>query len=305
MIILKILLFILLAVIGIILLILIAPVGAEVSFIDGKFRFCVKASFLTVMNSDGGGVLGWLKKRKKKPKKDKPVKEKKPKKNKKKKSVVNDEDFLEDFDFDLPDDFDFELNDIENDDADSDIPMTDSSEDEIAWSDDDNDVKKKKKSRKKKKSEDEYEDEPEEKKKRTVSDWIELLVGIWESAQRPLLKIFKGFHFHDLYIDFEIANEDAYKCALNYGKISGSVYNILGAMCTLFTVRLKTVDIFPKFGENKGRWDCSCRIFFRAGTVVIAGLWFLITYLFRTFIPNKIKNKKLKKIKPQGRNEVI
>ncbi len=305
MIILKILLFILLAVIGIILLILIAPVGAEISFIDGKFRFSVKASFLTVMNSDGGGVLGWLKKRRKKPKKVKPVKEKKAKKSKKKKSVVNDDDFLEDFDFDEPDDIDFEIDDSSDDDSDSDILMTDSGDDEIAWSDEENDGKKKKKSWKKKKSEDEYEDEPKEKKKRTVSDWIELLIGIWESAQRPLLKIFKGFHFHDLYIDFIIANEDAYKCALNYGKISGSVYNILGFMSTLFTVRLKTVDINPKFGESKGRWDFSCRIFFRAGTMVIAGLWFLITYLFRTFIPNKIKNRKSKKIQPQGRNEVI
>ena len=293
MIILKILLFIILAVVGLILLILIAPVGAEVSFIDGKFSYSVKASFLNVMNSKGGGVIGWLKKRKKKPKKEKPVNEKKEKKKKfgKKKSVVNDDDFLEDFDFDEPDDIDFEKID------DDEEFFTDESNDNdnvIGFAADDEKTEEKKHRKPKKDKKKKSDDEPKE--KRTLSDWIELLIGIWESAQRPLLKIFKGFHFSDLYIDFIIANEDAYKCALNYGKISGSVYNILGFMSTLFTVRLKTVDINPKFAENKSRWDCSCRIYFRAGTMVIAGLWFLITYLFRTFIPNKIEKSKLKRI---------
>ena len=64
MIILKILLFILLAVLGVILLVLIMPVGGEVSFIGGKLKFKVKLWIINVMDSEGGGILGWLKKRK-------------------------------------------------------------------------------------------------------------------------------------------------------------------------------------------------------------------------------------------------
>ena len=66
MIVLKILLFILLAVLGLILLVLIIPVGGEISFIGGKLKYKVSLWFINVMDSDGGGVLGWLKKRKSK-----------------------------------------------------------------------------------------------------------------------------------------------------------------------------------------------------------------------------------------------
>ena len=105
-IILKILLIIVLVLLGIILLVLAMPVGADVSFIDGKLTYRVRASFINIMDSDGGGIIGLVKKlkakRKKKP--EKPPKVKKPKKQKKKKSVVNDDDYLDDFDFDTDDD---------------------------------------------------------------------------------------------------------------------------------------------------------------------------------------------------------
>ena len=292
-IVLKILLIIVLVLMGIILLIMVLPVGADISFIDGKFTYKVRASFINIMDSDGGGIVGWLKKRKskpKKPKKPKPVKNKKPKK---KKSVVNDEDYLEDFDFDGGDDIIVPETVIE-DDTQSDV-VTETAVAEVT----DN---KDKKHRKKEKEDElpadpfeDEEDEPEEKEKRSLGDWAELGMGIWESAQRPLLKIFKAFHFQDMYIDFVISDEDAYDCALKYGRYSGMVYNILGFLSTLFTVRLKTVDIGCGFGLSKSKWDASCRIFFRAGSMVIAGLWFLITYLTRIFIPGKLRKMKRKK----------
>ncbi len=304
MIILKILLYVLLAVFGLILLILIVPVGAEFSFIDGKLEFSVKAWFITVLNSEGGGVLGWIKKwrnKPKKPEKPKKIKEKKDKKDKskKRKSVVNDDDFLADFDFDAPESENFGNTDTSYE-TEYEPSMTDSDMDEIEWDNEPKPEKKKLFGRKKKTDNDTFEDEVQEddeetKEKRSLGDWAELGIGIWESAQRPLLKIFKGFHFQDLYIDFVIADLDAYKCALNYGRISGGIYNTLGVMSTLFTVKLKTVDVNAGFGLSKGRWDCSCRMFFRAGIAVIAGIWFLITYLFRTFLPDKIRNFKKKK----------
>ena len=78
MIVLKILLYILLAVLGIILIVLITPAGAEFSYIDGKFSYKVKLWLFDIMNSEGGGLLGWWKKRK-------ANKEKQTRKNKKRK----------------------------------------------------------------------------------------------------------------------------------------------------------------------------------------------------------------------------
>ena len=294
-IILKILLIILLVVLGIGLLVLMLPVGAEVSYIDGKLTYKVKFSVLNVLDSDGKGLIGWLKNRKKKPgkpKKPKKVKPVKAKKDKKKKSTINDDDYLEDFDFEADDtsitlpteDTSVEIGSAEAEEEETaeqekkeSTVIADASEKEDVFDDEDE------------------EDASEDDNKRSLADWAELGMGIWESAQRPLLKIFKGFHFKDLYIDFVIADEDAYDCALKYGKYSGMVYNIIAFLSTLFTVRLKTVDVGCGFGLSKGKWDISCKMFFRAGTAVIAGLWFLITYLTHTFIPDKIRKIRRKK----------
>ena len=107
--------------------------------------------------------------------------------------------------------------------------------------------------------------------------------------------IFKGFKFRNFYIDFIIANEDAYKCALSYGRYSTLIYCGLAQFSRLFTIRFKTVDIQPGFGLDKGRWDTSFSVRFRLGTAVIAGIWFIAVYLFRVMIPGKLKKRREKR----------
>lgn len=334
MIILKILLYILLAVIGLILLILVIPAGGEVSFIDGKLKYKINLWILNVMDSEGGGILGWLKRlrsRKKSGSSSKPKKPKKTKKSKKPKKpkksdnhdkpdkssktvddaiaectsvTVSSSDSVSDNAPDSPDtstgtsitagesaffkDGENDLNDYDLDDAD-DILDEEPEEDS---------GHKKKKDKKKNKHKDNDEDDDEDDdndEKKPLSDKIEKLLDIWGSAKNPLCAIFKAFKFSDLYIDFVIANEDAHKCALNYGKFSALTYRGLAVMSRVFTVRLKTVDIQPGFGMKKGRFDAAVKLRLRVGTIVIAGLWFLITYIFRVFIPGKLKGRKAKK----------
>ncbi|MBR5683568.1 MAG: hypothetical protein IKW96_09915 [Ruminococcus sp.] len=303
MIVLKILLYILLAVLGIILLVLITPAGGEFSYIDGKFSYKVKLWVLNLTDSEGGGIYGWWKKRRAK-KKEKPEKPKKPKKIKEKKQKKKKErDKYE---------WEEELDSIPVNDPGSDMQSAAAAEtsSETAGSgtheavpDSSEEEPKKKKDRKKKDDTDEdifaEEAAPEsgddDEEKKSLSDKIEFLVGIWESAQRPMLKIFKGFRLKDLYIDFVIADEDAYDCALKYGKYSTLVYNGIAFFSQLFTVRLKTIDVRPQFGVSKGRWDAAGKLYFRLGTVVIAGAWFLITYLFRTFLPEKLRKFRMKR----------
>ena len=310
MIVLKILLYILLAVLGIILIVLITPAGGEFSYIDGKFKYKVKLWIFDIMNSEGGGLYGWWKKRKakkkdkpKKPKKPKPVKDKKPKKRKEREKYEWEKELDN-----IP------VNDPE---AESIIAETASAAEETtsgsvnesitadvietAESSEESKKEKKKKHKHKKDDDDDFFDDenaeaaPEDDEKKSVSDKIEKILGIWESAQRPMLKIFKGFKLKDLYIDFEIADEDACDCALKYGKYSALIYNGIAFFSELFTVRLKTIDVRPAFGVSKGRWDAAGKLYFRLGTMVIAGAWFLITYIFRTFLPEKLRKRKMKK----------
>ena len=313
MIVLKILLYILLAVLGIILIVLITPAGGEFSYIDGKFTYKVKLWIFDIMNSEGGGLYGWWKKRKankkdkpEKPKKPKPVKDKKPKKKKEREKYEWEKE-LDDIPVNDPEAESIAAETASaaeetesgtvNDSITADVQETEESSEESK--------KEKKKKHKHKKDEEETlfdeedeedeEESAEDEEKSSLGDKIEKLLGIWESAQRPMLKIFKGFKLKDLYIDFEIADEDACDCALKYGKYSALIYNGIAFFSELFTVRLKTIDVRPAFGVSKGRWDAAGKLYFRLGTMVIAGAWFLITYIFRTFLPEKLRKRKMKK----------
>lgn len=306
MIVLKILLYILLAVLGIILLILITPAGGEFSYIDGKFRYKVRLWIINLMDSEGGGLYGWWKKRKankkpepSKPKKPKPIKEKKSKKKKERDKYAWEKE-LDDIPVNVPEADMLPAPNIESESSDDMVHSADTSQEALAYDIAEETPKKKDKKKKKDDSDDDpFESDDDNSQnaaeKKSVSDKIEFLVGVWESAQRPLLKIFKGFKLSDLYIDFVIADEDAYDCALKYGKYSALVFNGIAFFSQLFTVRLKTIDVHPQFGVSKGRWDTSGKLSFRLGTVVIAGAWFLLTYLFRTFIPDKLRKRKMKK----------
>ncbi|MDE5556824.1 MAG: hypothetical protein K2J32_03895, partial [Ruminococcus sp.] len=95
-----------------------------------------------------------------------------------------------------------------------------------------------------------------------------------------------------VYIDFIVANEDAYKCAVNYGIVSSAVYNLLAWFGELFTVSYKTVDIRSGFSLKKSQWDASCKVDFRLYTLVVSILWFLLAYLFKISIPKKQGRKK-------------
>ena len=304
MIVLKILLYILLAVLGIILLILITPAGGEFSYIDGKFSYKLKLWVINLMDSEGGGLYGWWKKRKankkdrpQKPKKPKKVKNRKPQKKKKQREKYEWEKELENIPVNDPEaDMLPAVSPAESspEDVDLSLPAGDVMYEEKP----EKDKKAKKKKKQEEYSDDPFEDSVEDEKDdegKTLSDKIEFIVGIWESAQRPLLKIFKGFKLRDLYIDFVIADEDAYDCALKYGKYSGLIHNGIAFLSQIFTVRLRTVDVRPQFGVSKGRWDAAGKLYFRLGTVVIAGTWFLLTYFFRTFIPDKLRKRKMKK----------
>ncbi len=289
MIVLKILLWIFLVILGLIVLVCAVPADVDFSYIDGKMKYRIKLWFFDLMDSSKEGFL------------DKRKRKKKLKAEKKRKEAVPDS--VEEYS--PPDEAervqeDDELADM-YDIADEDDVPPETADEPIA----DEPVKEKKKKDKKKKNKEAAEDElPDDwddgededgEEKKSIGQKLEKLGNIWLAAKNPASMIFKGFKFRNFYIDFIIANEDAYKCALSYGRYSTLIYCGLAQLSRLFTIRFKTVDIQPGFGLDKGRWDTSFSVRFRLGTAVIAGIWFIAVYLFRVIIPGKLKKRKEKR----------
>ena len=284
MIVLKILLWILLSILGIIIVACIVPADVDFSYIDGKMKYKIRLWFFDLMDSSHNGFLDKRKKKKKAKEKasgdDENI------------GQLTDDDEIGDL-FDISE----EIGDIDEgedgaEDAQDTAPAAESAPEEKK------DKKEKKKKEKKKKEDTEledYDDEEESGEDKPKTSKLEKLGGIWLAAKNPTAMIFKGFKFRNFYIDFIIADEDAYKCAVKYGRYSTLTYNGLSLFSRLFSIRFRTVDIQPGFGLSKGRWDTSFSVRFRLGTAVIAGIWFLITYIFRVLLPKKLKARRMKK----------
>jgi hypothetical protein len=287
MIILKILLWILLAILGIIIVVCVIPADVDFSYIDGKMKYKVKIWFFDLMDSSKEGFLD---KRKRK----------KAEKSQKKKEPADEQELPEE-DLDVYDDIGDEAESPEETASAEETADVISEENAAnAPAADEKPSKKEKKKKHKHKDNtaedsDDWDNDADDEPKKPLGEKLEKLGNIWLAAKNPANMIFKGFKFRNFYIDFIIANEDAYKCAVNYGRYTTLIYNGLAQLSRLFTIRFKTVDIQPGFGLDKGRWDTSFSVSFRLGTAVIAGIWFLITYLFRVLIPKKLKNHKMKK----------
>lgn len=291
--ILKIILYIILAVLGIVAVVLCLPVSAEAGFVGKKLTYKVRYWFLNIYDSDGKGIGAWGFKQWKKLKS-----KKKPDKAEKIPDPPDEAGISE------PDEPEFlpELSEAENTTSAEPETSADAAPEQSPEPEEYSDTENVPKSEYSdpfddKSDEDSNENSDDEQKSgKSLTDKIEFILGILEAADRPLLKILKGVKFSEVYIDFIIANEDAYKCALSYGRVSGAVYNLLGWLGAFCNVKYKTVDINPGFAQKNSRWDVSLRLSFRPITMVIAGLWFLITYIFRIFIPEKLKARKLKKL---------
>ena len=292
MIVLKILLWIFLVILGLIVLVCAVPADVDFSYIDGKMKYKIKLWFFDLMDSSNEGFL------------DKRKRKKKLKAQKKKEQETAPADSVEEYS--PPEDIgsaeDFDNIEVPEDVQENESPAAETVDEPI----DDEPVrdKKKKKEKKKKKKDKTAEDElPDDwddgedddgEEKKSIGQKLEKLGDIWLAAKNPANMIFKGFKFRNFYIDFIIAN-DAYKCALSYGRYSTLIYCGLAQFSRLFTIRFKTVDIQPGFGLDKGRWDTSFSVRFRLGTAVIAGIWFIAVYLFRVMIPGKLKKRREKR----------
>lgn len=268
MIILKIIGFILLAVLAVILLLLLMPLSVEFSFIGEELKYKIRYSFLNFYDSEGKGIILMLMKKKSAESDKKPDSADSRAEKQKKSEAAGDSD---------------EKKAVkESQSGDAVTEKKDTPESAAA-------------DKASEKTEDKNNEENNSERKKTLGDRVDFFMKLWSCAKRPVRKIFKGFHISKVYIDFLVADEDAYKCAMRYGQACALTYNLLAQFSQLFSVKYKTVDIQCGFGKEKSRWDGSFNIWFLPVTAVISGAWFLITYIFRVYLPGKSADKRTRK----------
>lgn len=223
---------VLLIILIILAIIIYLPVCLDVKYIDGKLSYRVSYAFITFYP--------------KKPKKNKSKKTKnKNIKNNSKKSKDNksSEEFSKTLDLDKEDEDKSSV--LGNNDIKKDIPTNDD------------------------KSETKSSDTPKKEDKSIESDnssdsnfldSINMVLDIFKTIKVTLGKFIKSFRVTNLYIDFKIANQDAYDCALNFGKMNILVYNILAYLDRNFKVKKKSINIEPKYNSSESVYDISFKV---------------------------------------------
>lgn len=102
---------------------------------------------------------------------------------------------------------------------------------------------------------------------------------IWSIVKKPLIRLFGGIHIDDLMIDFRIGGEDACEAAVNYGKVSAVVYNVISVIRIWFPITVKTVDINCDFNSKKSVYDAELSVKLGLGTAVAVLLTVLWGYI--------------------------
>ena len=129
----------------------------------------------------------------------------------------------------------------------------------------------------------------------SVSDIIEKVKVIWNCSAKGLKKLFLHIYIDGLVIDFRIAGEDAYKTALNYGRISAGVYNAIGVISSLFRAKIRSVDIVCDFDGKKSVFDCEAKISIKPATIFSA----VFVILFGLLKNIRVLTKKSENVKDQ------
>ena len=176
--------------------------------------------------------------------------------------------------------------------------------------------KKEKKSKKKKPKADEKTEEDgkeknskksKKKKKSVIKEYLEnfaAVVDFVKSSMNDILGLTRKIKVSRVCVDCLVADEDAFSCAVNYGVLSAGVYNILAFISSYFTTDIDHVNIGLKYNESEKHsvYDFSTRLKIKPGSVIIAGIGILISFIKLQIFKEKDKEKTNKTVSKEYRN---
>lgn len=108
----------------------------------------------------------------------------------------------------------------------------------------------------------------------------------------PFQKLLRSVKWCDIKTDFVIGGEDAAACAKLYGTVQALLPMTLQAQ-HIIRVQRRSISVKCDFTEDKCRWDLSCKVKVRIGTVLAAGIWLGVRFLLDSRKYGKLVEKKI------------
>lgn len=126
-----------------------------------------------------------------------------------------------------------------------------------------------------------------------LKDKLEMIFSIIRASKKGVRRVLKGIYFTDVDINFTVADEDAYECAMKYGRINAYLCTLLGLVKGYFGMRAKRISVACRYNSSDSVYDFSFKLKIRLGTAVFSILSIFINYLI-----NNNKEDEEKQIKP-------
>lgn len=106
-------------------------------------------------------------------------------------------------------------------------------------------------------------------------------------GKKAVRKMIKAIHITDFDLYIAVADEDAYECAMKYGRVNIAVYNALGLVKRFLTFKIKKIRIESKFNSNETEYSLKCKIKTRPSTILAIAVCILFNYLYTNHVKQK------------------
>lgn len=144
-------------------------------------------------------------------------------------------------------------------------------------------------------------------KQQGVSAIIELLRAALNALGGLFGRLWRTIVIHDLYINMDIAGNDAAECAIRYGRVCEIVFPLLGQICTKMRVRRYNAHIEPDFLAKKSKATLYCKLSVKPISITNALVILAVQLLVRVLLPlnrGSKSNTEKKKQKNSGEGSV-
>lgn len=103
-------------------------------------------------------------------------------------------------------------------------------------------------------------------------------------------KLLKTIRITDVKIEVNVGREDAHEAAVYYGAVQGALFNTLGHICNMFSVKIKKANVNCIFIKNTINGTAECYIKIRPSAMIAIAFCVGINFLF-VFLKQRRQNK--------------
>lgn len=135
-----------------------------------------------------------------------------------------------------------------------------------------------------------HEEDEKKSKSSSVKEIYNKIKPYFPMGWKYFKKLLKTIRITDVKIEVNVGREDAHEAAVYYGAVQGALFNTLGHICNMFSVKIKKANVNCIFIKNTINGTAECYIKVRPSAMIAIAFCVGINFLF-VFLKQRRQNK--------------